>query len=132
RCRPPQPRAPRLACERVMVATVPILTYHSIDDSGSPISIRPDAFRDQMASLRDGGWRALQPLELLQGHVRGGWPERTLAITFDDGFVNFAEHAAPVLATYGFPAILFVVAGHVGGHNDWPAQPRWVPPLPLL
>ena len=46
-----------------------------------------------------------------------------LALTFDDGFANFAEHAVPVLQRLSFPATVFVVSGHCGRLNDWPGQP---------
>jgi len=46
-------------------------------------------------------------------------PERSLAITFDDGCRDFAEHAWPALRRHGFGATLFVVAGEVGGTNRW-------------
>lgn len=43
------------------------------------------------------------------------------AVTFDDGYVDFAEHALPALARRGLHATLFVPAGHVGGTNVWDA-----------
>jgi peptidoglycan/xylan/chitin deacetylase (PgdA/CDA1 family) len=79
-----------------------------------------------MAALHTAGWRSLSPQEFLQGHAAGGWPARSFVLTFDDGFENFGTDAAPALMTYGFTAILFVVAGHVGGMNDWVGQPAWV------
>ena len=107
--------------------SVPLLTYHSIDDSGSPISIAPRRFRAHMAALHAAGWRSLGPREFLQGHTDGAWPVRSFVLTFDDGFENFATDAAPTLMEYGFNTLLFVVAGHVGGTNDWPGQPSWAP-----
>ena len=43
------------------------------------------------------------------------------AITFDDGYRDFAELAVPQLATRGLHATVFVPAGHVGGSNTWDA-----------
>jgi peptidoglycan/xylan/chitin deacetylase (PgdA/CDA1 family) len=40
-------------------------------------------------------------------------------ITFDDGYADFATHAWPLLREHGFGALLFVVAGEVGGANRW-------------
>lgn len=115
-----------------LVYRLPVLTYHSLDDSGSPISVSPGLFRWQMAHLYARRWRTLGLDELLDGRDRGGWPERTFALTFDDGFESLAEHGLPVLNAYGFSATVFVVAGWVGRTNDWPSQMSWAPRYPLL
>ena len=115
-----------------LVNRLPILTYHSLDDSSSPISVGPALFRRQMEWLRNGNWSTLGIDALLDGHERGQWPERACVLTFDDGFANFAEHALPVLREFGFIAHVFVLAGGVGGNNDWPGQPAWAPRLPLM
>jgi peptidoglycan/xylan/chitin deacetylase (PgdA/CDA1 family) len=101
-----------------------ILTFHSLDDSGSAISIAPAAFRRAMESLAASGLPVL-PLASIREAARG------VALTFDDGFVNFHRQAMPVLGELGFPATVFVVSGHCGGHNDW-AQPPGVPRLALM
>jgi len=41
------------------------------------------------------------------------------ALTFDDGYVDFAEHALPILARRGLHATLFVPAGLLGATNTW-------------
>jgi len=94
-----------------------ILTYHSLDESGSVISIRPGVFRAQMAFLAE----TRVPIVPL-AEVRN--TPGAVAITFDDGFRNFFEHAFPVLQRYLFPATVFVVSAYCGGRNDWPTQPR--------
>ncbi len=114
------------------VNRLPILTYHSLDDSGSPISTSPARFRWQMEYLQANGWRTLTLDALLAGHARGEWPARTFALTFDDGFKNFAERALPVLSACGFSATVFVVSDWVGRINHWPSQPAWVPRLALM
>lgn len=111
---------------------VPILTYHSLDDSGSVISLAPAVFRRQVRSLRDRGFRGIALGDLLDSwEGTRELPERPVVLTFDDGFRNVAEHAAGLLDELGFRATLFVVAGHCGGTNDWPTQPPRIPRLPL-
>ena len=57
----------------------------------------------------------------------------SVALTFDDGYRNFADLALPVLEKLQFPATLFVVSEFCGGRNEWPDQPAGVvPSLPLL
>lgn len=112
---------------------VTILTYHSLDTSGSVISVSPAAFREHMQALAERGVCGVTLAELVLAWESGGpLPERPVVLTFDDGFVNVAEHGAPVLSRLGFRATLFAVAGHCGGHNDWPSQSQRVPRLPLL
>jgi peptidoglycan/xylan/chitin deacetylase (PgdA/CDA1 family) len=56
-----------------------------------------------------------------------------IAITFDDGFVNFGTIAWPLLKEHNLPATLFVVSEHVGKKNTWKA-PQFpdVPQMSLL
>ena len=103
-----------------------ILTYHSLDHTGSVISIAPELFREQMAWLARSGVRVV-PLE--QVAITPG----AVAITFDDGFRNFFEHALPVLQFHGFPATVFVISGYCGRTNEWPSQPPiGVPAMELM
>ena len=98
-----------------------ILTYHSLDDTGSVISMLPETFRAQMDWLARSG----TPVVPLSG-IRE--TPGAVAITFDDGFRNFFEHAFPVLQEHHFPATVFVITGYCGGRNDWPSQP----PRPVI
>jgi peptidoglycan/xylan/chitin deacetylase (PgdA/CDA1 family) len=112
---------------------VPILTYHSLDISGSPISTPPETFRRQMYALRDWGFQGIHLGRLLDAwEGTTDFPPRPVVLTFDDGFKSVRECAAPVLAELGFQATIFVVAGYCGGKNDWRDQPAHIPRLPLL
>lgn len=106
-----------------------ILTYHSIDESGSPISISEAVFRNQIAWLARSNVRVVSLDTLL--HLPGN--ADAVALTFDDGFVNFSDIAAPLLADHEMPSTLFVVADAAGRTNRWPGRSdRGVPELPLL
>jgi peptidoglycan/xylan/chitin deacetylase (PgdA/CDA1 family) len=107
-----------------------ILTYHSIDDSGSPVSVSAAAFRAHATWLASGRVQvvSLEALAQLPDSVDA------VALTFDDGFQNFEEHAAPLLIEHGFPSTVFVVPEHVGQTNDWGggAPNAAIPILPLM
>lgn len=106
-----------------------ILTYHSIDDSGSPISIDAPAFRRHIAWLASGAVRVVSIDALMALPADAD----AVALTFDDGFVNFADVAAPLLVEHRLPATLFVVTGHVGGTNAWRGScAAGIPTMPLL
>jgi len=114
-------------------ASVPILTYHSLDESGSVISTAPDVFRFQILWLREHGWQGISLGELLDSwDARRPAAPHPVVLTFDDAFRNMLEVAAPVLREVGFRATVFAVASYCGRRNDWPTQGKGVPILPLL
>jgi len=110
-----------------------ILTYHSIDESGSVISTAPSTFEKQMLFLKRSGHRGISLRDLCMAWETG---EKQLAgsvvLTFDDGCANFKQNALPVLDSCGFGATVFVVAGHVGAYNNWPGQLPIIPHLALM
>jgi peptidoglycan/xylan/chitin deacetylase (PgdA/CDA1 family) len=104
-----------------------ILTYHSIDESGSVVSVGAERFRSHLRILGDRGVPILPLTELLDPRR-----DRGVAITFDDGFVNFAETAWPALAEYDAPATVFVATDWVGRENAWDEDDGTIPRLPLM
>ena len=54
--------------------------------------------------------------------LRAGQAQKLAVFSFDDGYVDNLTEAAPILRTYGFQAICYVVSGAVGGHNTWDAE----------
>jgi peptidoglycan/xylan/chitin deacetylase (PgdA/CDA1 family) len=83
---------------------VPVLMYHSIGGADR-LAVRPEAFADQLAYLRDHGFTPLCFGE------RTRPAERPVVITFDDGYADLHEHALPVLDHFGFRATVFVTTG---------------------
>ncbi len=102
-----------------------ILTWHSLDTSGSPISIAPAVFSRQLQALTKSGNNVVPLSQILT-------TPNAVALTFDDGFQNFLQYAFPVLQHHNFPATLFAVSEFVGKDNHWPGQPSGIPKLPLL
>jgi peptidoglycan/xylan/chitin deacetylase (PgdA/CDA1 family) len=88
--------------------------YHGL---GGADGVSPEAFSAQLGLLR--ARRRIVPLS--QAVTALGRPEaaQLAAVTFDDGYRDFAEHGLPVLARLGLHAMLFVPAGYVGGSNVW-------------
>jgi peptidoglycan/xylan/chitin deacetylase (PgdA/CDA1 family) len=105
------------------------LTYHSIDDSGSPISVPESVFRTHAEWLARSG----PPVVSIDRLLALPASESALAITFDDGFRNFATTAWPVLRDLGLPVTLYIPTAHVGRSNDWGGwDGHSIPELPLL
>lgn len=112
---------------------VPILMYHSLDDSGAVVSTSPALFRRQMEQLAAWGFVGIRLIDLLQAWDTGAHlPQRPIVLTFDDGYANVLQHAAPVLSDLNFSATQFVISGRAGLSNDFPGQDPRVPRLPLL
>jgi peptidoglycan/xylan/chitin deacetylase (PgdA/CDA1 family) len=58
------------------------------------------------------------PLTEIVGRLTSGCPlDRTLAITFDDGYRDNFEHAAPILDRLDLPATFFIVSDWIGTDN---------------
>ena len=110
-----------------------ILCYHSVSPDGPPfLSITPELFRSQLATLRARGYEG-GGLADLAALADGARPRRRLAfLTFDDGYLDNFTLAFPLLQEHGFRAIVFILPATVdgGGALDWPevdAQRRAYP-----
>lgn len=106
-----------------------VLTYHSIDTTGSVISVSPARFADDMRALAEQGVSVMSVTDVL----REPGDRCAVAITFDDAFRNFLTEAWPVLQSHAFPVTLFVPSGFVGRTNGWEAMSGGhMPSLPIL
>jgi peptidoglycan/xylan/chitin deacetylase (PgdA/CDA1 family) len=104
-----------------------ILTFHSIDDSGSVLSFPPRTFATFLEALHRAGLPVCDLDTLLAPETRSG-----VALTFDDGMRSVFTHALPILRDYAAPAHLFLTTGAVGGHNRWATQPAQAPAFDML
>jgi peptidoglycan/xylan/chitin deacetylase (PgdA/CDA1 family) len=114
--------------------TVPILLYHSISNSPSSyareFSVSPVAFHqqlDRIASARVSPLRVSQLVDALAG--REPLPERPLAITFDDGYADFAEVALDALTERTLSATLYVTTGFLTGRPELAVQRPFDDPM---
>lgn len=104
-----------------MSASVPILTFHTIDDHPSVISVSPNVFRRGMARLSESGYRTVSLLEVVNCLFQAvPFPDRSFAITFDDGYQGVYEGAFPVLLRHGMSATVFLTVGEaeMAGPDD--------------
>ena len=106
-----------------------ILTYHSIDETGSPVSVSAEQFENHRRWLTSRRVKALA-LDDLIAHPADG--NDAVAVTFDDGFLN-TRGAVESLLGDGVPVTLFVVSQHPGRTNAWGGREQaGIPTLPLL
>jgi peptidoglycan/xylan/chitin deacetylase (PgdA/CDA1 family) len=105
-----------------------ILTFHSVDSSGSVLSISPDQLRSLLAAIQRSGHRIVPLRELLDDPVDPG----RIALTFDDGFHSVHRHGLPVLEEAGASATLFLTTGWAGSESQRPSLPARAPMFPML
>lgn len=90
-----------------------ILAYHgvSLDDEhlwDGSMYMPVEMFRERMRMLRDSGATVLPLGEALERLYSDDLPERSVALTFDDGAYDFAARAFPVIEEFGFPVTLYL------------------------
>lgn len=102
-----------------------VLTFHSVDDSGSVLSFAPKLFASLIESLVAADIPVLPYEDLLQS-------EHGVTLTFDDGMASVHRYALPVLAAYGMPSHLFLTTGVLGKDNHWATQPTSAPRFEML
>ncbi|MCC7225637.1 MAG: polysaccharide deacetylase family protein [Burkholderiaceae bacterium] len=99
---------------------VPVLMYHHVSPSAGMITTSPRNFERQIAGLARAGYHALTA-DAFAGFLAGEpVPDKSLLITFDDGYLDNYVYAHPVLQRYGMHGIIFLITGLIG---DGPARP---------
>lgn len=93
---------------------LPVLMYHHVSPHPGLVTCSPENFHAQMRWLAEYGWRTLSATEFLAGRESGGWPAKSVLLTFDDGYLDNRVYAWPSLQEFGFNAILFIVTGWMG------------------
>lgn len=103
-----------------------VLMYHRIttpEEEGYPLQpgmyVSPQSFAAQMAFLAKR-YRVVPLDELVQTLLHGeGVPEKTVAISFDDGWQDNYRHAFPVLRQHKLPATIFLATKYIGSNRTF-------------
>lgn len=93
-----------------------VLCYHGVcDDPPNEWSVTPAQLRAHLELLR----RGCQPVtldQIVDWHLgTTSVPRGAVAVTFDDGFVDVLDAAAPILDEFGVPGAVFVPSELVSG-----------------
>lgn len=97
-----------------------VLMYHMVREhidgaKFNKLRVKPAEFEKQVAWMKAEGFHFVTMQELVENW--GKHPEKTVAITFDDGYLDNLENAYPVLEKYQAKATIYVV---VDRHDrDW-------------
>jgi peptidoglycan/xylan/chitin deacetylase (PgdA/CDA1 family) len=112
-----------------------ILMYHRVasmpPDTRFPKNfVSPALFADQIDALLGWGYEPITFQHWIAYRDRSARiPPKPFIVTFDDGYVDFAENAWPALKALNVPATVFVVPSLLGRTNEWD---RDEPQTPLL
>jgi peptidoglycan/xylan/chitin deacetylase (PgdA/CDA1 family) len=104
-----------------------ILTFHSVDESGSVLSYPPRTFDMLLDALDRSGIPILELDELLRPETPCG-----VALTFDDGIRTVLTEALPILRSHSAKAHLFLTTGFAGVSEPRPDQARSTPTFETL
>jgi peptidoglycan/xylan/chitin deacetylase (PgdA/CDA1 family) len=90
-----------------------ILGYHgiSIDDEhqwNAPLFMQQDCFRERLRIIEKSGCTVVPLDEGLRRLFTGDLPEKSVAITFDDGSYDFYKQAYPVVKEFNVPVTLYL------------------------
>ena len=98
-----------------------VLSYHNIisdnveKDANEYETLTISEFEKQMQYLKDNGYTTISAYELYRWKNKEiEIPEKSVLITFDDGYYSFKYLVQPVLEKYNFKAICFVIGNTVG------------------
>ena len=92
-----------------------ILFYHRVSHDRDELAVSPSDFRRQMDYLATESYRVVDVVQAAQLLDEGRPCRRTVGLSFDDGFLDVAEQALPLLAERGFRATVFVSPAVVDG-----------------
>ena len=92
-----------------------ILFYHRVSDDRDELAVSPRDFRRQMDYLATESYRVVDVVQAAEMLDRGVSCRHTVGLSFDDGFLDVAEQALPLLSERGFRATVFVAPAVVDG-----------------
>ena len=106
--------------------TLRVLMYHKVNDvPENPVTVPVSQFDEQMAQLRELGYRPVDLDAVLAYYVDGvPLPPRAVLITFDDGYRDNLQNAAPILEKHGYPAVLFMPVAYLDAGRPLPHDER--------
>lgn len=106
---PPTTQLPVLAYHRILSMD---LYYPNHVDNGWVLS--DEVFEEQMRYLYDSGFQTITAAQLAGFLHRGeDLPPNAILITFDDGYLDNAVFAYPIMRQFGFTGIVYVITSVV-------------------
>lgn len=112
---PPVALVPEIPDDGVRVA---ILGYHelSADLPETAMRLRTSKFRTQMEAIRQLGLKVISRDEFMAWKDEGKEiPQKSVMLTFDDGWKSVYTEAYPILKEFGYPYTIYLYKNYVDG-----------------
>jgi len=102
------------------VPRITTLCYHEVEPGRAwdPLNVSPEVFRCHIREFKEAGYTFIGVSDLRK-HMLGmaKLPEKSVLISFDDGYADNYAYAYPILREEKVPGTFFVVSGTVGHDN---------------
>lgn len=111
---------------------VPVLMYHRVDARVArrerPYCVSARQFAAHLDWLARRGYQPCTTRDFTNWYLgQQRLPQRSVLITFDDGFAGLYQHALPLLVERSWPATVFLVSGLTGQRDAWGSSEFGVP-----
>ena len=96
---------------------IPVLYYHSVRESAdNEVTITPEMLRTQLKYIHDEGYVTLT-LSELKAYILNNSPipNKSILITFDDGYMDNYDNAFPILKDLNMVATIFCITSNLDG-----------------
>ncbi len=94
----------------------PVLMYHDLKPVPlNGFDVTPEAFAQQLDWLKANGYRTLSMEEYIDCIDKGSFPEKSVLITFDDGYKGIYDYAFPELKKRDMKAVFFIITSCIDG-----------------
>ena len=96
---------------------VPVLYYHSVSpNADNEVTITPEMLEKQLTYINDNNYTTITMKELYD-YLKNNKPipEKSIVITFDDGYMNNYTEAFPILKALNMKATIFCVGNSLDG-----------------
>ncbi|MDB5799400.1 MAG: hypothetical protein JWL63_339 [Rhodocyclales bacterium] len=102
-------------------STLSVFSFHRIPERDvNPVSMEFElAEFENILDVLEHHFRVLPLDEALQGLAKGRLPDRAVALTFDDGYVDWRRGVVPALHQRGMHATFFIACGQLSGQLLW-------------
>lgn len=96
-----------------------VLVYHRVNNQlQDAVTVGVEQFDEQMRYLKNE-YPVVRIEDIVHGRVPKDSARPSIAVTFDDGYLDNYENAVPILERYGVPAAFFVSTAMIGSRRGF-------------